>query len=73
MQHYLKTSFLSDSALLHDFYKEYFNLVDLANHCWYYVEEHHRHQRWEAKMVLAMLRTAVANTWVYAIKLEYQE
>lgn len=73
LQHYIQKKFLLDSAPIHDFYKEYFNLVDLADRRWYSVEEHHAHQKWERKMLLAMLRTATANAWVYVTKLEYQK
>jgi hypothetical protein len=73
LQHYIKTKFLPDGAPLHDFYKEYFNLVDLADRRWYSVEEHHSHQKWKCKMLLAMLCTAAANSWVYVTKLEYQK
>lgn len=69
----VQSDYLNDPAEIHDLYKEYFNLVDLADRRWYSVEEHHRHQKWQCKMVLSMLRTAVANCWVYASKMEYAE
>lgn len=73
LQDYIHTKFLPDEAPIHDFYKEYFNLVDLADCRWYSVEEHHAHQKWECKMALAMLHTAAANSWVYVTKLEHQK
>ncbi len=35
-----KEQFL-DSAIFYDFYKSYFNLVDLVDHYWYKVQETH--------------------------------
>jgi hypothetical protein len=69
----VKSEFLPDPAPLHDFYRDYFNLVDLADRRWYSVEEHHKHHRWQSKMILSILRIATANTWVYVIKSEYLE
>lgn len=71
--HYLQGKFLPNSAPLHNFYKEYFNLVDKANKHWYRVEKHHSHQKWECKLLLAMLRIAVMDSWVYVTKLEPQK
>ena len=73
LQNYIQKQYLNDPAEIHDLYKDYFNLVDLADRHWYSVEEHHRHQKWQCKMVLAMLHTAVANSWVYASKVKYAE
>jgi len=73
LQSTLKTRNLPDPAPLHNFYREYFNLVDLADRRWYTVEEHHKHQRWQTKMALAILRDATMNAWVYAINLEYAD
>lgn len=67
----IKMDYLTDPAPLHDFYKEHFNLVDLADRRWYSVEEHHQHHKWQSKVILSMLRTAVMNSWVFATKLEY--
>jgi hypothetical protein len=64
---------ISDPAPPHDFYKEWFNLIDLADRRWYAVEETHHHQKWETKMILAILCIAVMNTWVYVTKMEYKK
>jgi len=66
--HYLQYKFLPDLAPLHDFYKEYFNLVNKANKHWYCVKEHHSYQKWECKLLLAMLCVAVMDSWVYVTK-----
>jgi len=70
---YFQCKFLPDPAPLHDFYKKYFNLVDKANKCWYHVEEHHSHQQWECKLLLAILCVAIMDSWVYVTKLEPQK
>lgn len=71
LQQSLKTDFLADPAPLHDFYKDHFNLVDLADRRWYSVEECHQHHKWQTKVIISMLRTAVMNSWVYASKIKY--
>ena len=56
-----------DPEPLHNLYRDWFNLVDLANKRWYSVEEHHARQSWKSKMVLALLRIATMNAWVYSM------
>lgn len=69
----ISSNFIKDPAPLHNFYKEWFNLVDLADKRWYSVEETHAHQRWETKMIIAILRLAVLDCWVYVTKSRYQK
>jgi hypothetical protein len=57
---------LLDPPSLHDFYRSWFNLVDLADRKWYSVENHHQQQNWKAKMIHAILRFAVLNAWAYS-------
>ena len=60
----------SDSPLIHDFYKEYFNHIDQTDHHWYSVEEHHANYNWRSKLLQAMLRYATINAWTHASKRE---
>jgi hypothetical protein len=60
------STWLPDPPPLHDFYRSWFNLVDLADRKWYSVENHHQQQNWKAKMIHAILRFAVLNAWVYS-------
>jgi hypothetical protein len=62
----------SDSALVHNFYKDYFNHVDQTDRRWNSVEEHHANHNWRAKLLQAMFRYAVINAWTHATKREYQ-
>lgn len=64
---------LIDPAPAHDFYRDWFNLVDLADRRWYEVEDHHAHQSWKTKMILAILHFATMNAWVYATKFNYRQ
>jgi len=72
----LKNSFstdnLADPAPLHEFYQDYFNLVDLVDRYWCEVEEHHHHKQGQTKMILAILRNAVINSWVYGNKSKFE-
>lgn len=61
----IQTTSLADPAPLHNCYKQWFNLVDLVDRRWYAVEEHHGRHQWKTKMLLALLRMAVYNSWVY--------
>jgi len=59
---------------MHVFYRDYFNLINLINRCWYDVEEHHHHhQNWKTKVILAILLNATINAWVYTTKSDYLE
>jgi hypothetical protein len=69
----IKTTSTPDPAIIHNFYRAYFNLVDIADRYWNEVEEHHHHQNWKSKVLLMMLRFAVLNLWVYVTRTEYQE
>lgn len=69
----LVTMHLSDPAPLHDFYRSWFNLVDLVDRKWYAVEEHYPNQNWKSKHILAILRCAILNMWTYAIRVNFQK
>ena len=69
----ISSTAISDPAPIHDQYKEWFNLVDLADERWYKVEETHGHQKWETKMILGILCYAVMNTWVYVTNSNYMK
>jgi len=58
---------------MHVFYRDYFNLINLIDRCWYAVEEHHHHQNWKTKVILAILLNATINAWVYTTKSDYLE
>jgi len=70
VQKSLFTTNLADPAPMHVFYRDYFNLIDRR---WYAVEEHHHHQNWKTKVILAILHNATINAWVYATKSDYLE
>jgi len=62
---------ISDPAPPHDLYKEWFSLIDKADKRWYSVEDSHRHEAWQTKLALGILRIAVMNAWVYASNFNY--
>jgi len=43
--HHISSTSNSDPTPLHVFYKKWFNLVNLADKCWYSVEVTHYHQK----------------------------
>jgi len=45
-------------------YRKYFSLVDVADGYWYASAEAHRVENWSGKLVLAMLKFFINNTWV---------
>lgn len=69
----LSSSSLTDPAPPHDFCGDWFNLVDLADRKWYSVEDHHAHQEWKCKLILAILRFATINAWVQEASLNFAE
>lgn len=71
LQRSFQNTSLADPAPIHEFYRDNFNLVDLADRHWYSVEDRHHHHQWKTKMILAILCDAIMNLWVYASKMEY--
>lgn len=68
LQDFLDKRWHRDPAKLHDFYSLHFNVIDLVNRRWHSVEEHHGHHHWQTKLLLAVLRYVVFNSWVLATK-----
>lgn len=63
----------SEKAPMNDFYRLWFNLVDLSDRRWYSVEECHKNYKWQSKMLYALLRYGIMNCWVMASGRHYQE
>ena len=59
----LKDGGFDDPAPAHDFYKQWFNLVDIADKKWYAVADHHPNHLWKAKMLFATMRHFMTNVW----------
>jgi len=69
---YTKTSWFKDIAPLHRFYKDWFNLVDLADTYWYQVQENHVNIRWKSKMLFAIMRFYTFNCWVWVSSVHFE-
>jgi hypothetical protein len=54
---------LPDPSPTHNFYRDWFNCVDMSNRRWYSVEECHAHYSWKTKMLLTILRFGIMNLW----------
>lgn len=64
----IKVKYMLNEAPLHQYYKNTFNLVDLADRYWYKVADSHHNYSWKSKMLYALLRFAMINFWAYANK-----
>ena len=62
----LQSCSFSTDPPVNDFYRNFFNLVDLSDRRWYSVEEHHPIHQWKTKMLFAILRNAMLNVWTRA-------
>ena len=72
-QQMAESFFLPDPSPIHQFYGEYFNLVDLADTYLYKVQESHQNQSWRSKLLLGNMRFAILNAWVMAGQVKYEE
>ena len=69
----MEKNFLPDPAPLHNIYREYFNLVDLADRYWYSVQETHPNICWKSKLLLGNMRFGILNAWVLSVGVNYEE
>jgi hypothetical protein len=58
----LKDSAFDDSA--HDFYKQWFNLIDVADKKWYAAADSHLNRMWKSKMLFNDMRHFMLNAWI---------
>ncbi len=64
---------IGDPAPLHSFYRDWFNLVDLADRLWYAVEENHGTWSWKFKAALSIMKYFMINVWSRSILEEWQD
>jgi hypothetical protein len=48
---------------IHKAYGTHFNLVDREDYRWYQTDEKHHHRHWETRMLLAVLRFGIINSF----------
>jgi hypothetical protein len=70
---FTKSTWFEDPAPIHNFYREWFNLIDLADGYWYEVEDHHRNERWKSKMILTICKYFIINVWVLSTCQEFSK
>ena len=58
----LSTSHSKD-AVIHDYYKNHFNNIDLIDKYWYDINSHHKIQCWESKFIVSLLEMGFVNTF----------
>ncbi len=73
IKNYLKTNQFADSAPLYNFYKEWFNLVDLTDRLWYAVEENHGNWRWRSKLFFEIMKYFIISVWSRFVAYEWKE
>jgi hypothetical protein len=73
IKNYLKTNQFADPAPLHNFYKEWFNLVDLTDRLWYAVEENHGNWRWRSKLFFGIMKYFIISVWSRFVAYEWKE
>ena len=66
----IKSCNTKDPAPLHNFYRHHFNLIDLDDHYWNQVEQHHGNHNWRSKFLEIIFRFAVLNSWIHGNKSE---
>jgi len=54
----------NSQSSIHNFYKQHFNFVDIADRYWYQVAESHINHKWQSKMLLCFMRHLLLNVWV---------
>ncbi len=69
----LINSGFNDPASLHDFYKQWFNLIDIGDKKWYAAADHHPNHLWKSKMLFATMRHFMTNVWVLVATKKYSK
>jgi hypothetical protein len=65
-------SYNDDPAPLHQFYREWFNLVDITNTYWYKVWDRHANQKWKSKLLFAIMKYFIINVWTWTSTVNYK-
>ena len=68
----IKSKWKKDPSVIHDFYREWFNIIDIADGYWYSVEDNHHTQSWGCKMIHAILRHIMLISWAYHSLSKYE-
>ena len=70
---YIEKVQFPDPSPLHNFYKSNFNFIDIADKYWYKVNDCHDNWKWRSKMLFAIMRMAVLNSWSLFCSVEFQK
>ena len=71
LNNYIKSQYFSTPALLHDFYRSHFNLIDVSDGYWYDVNNSHANHNWKSKMIFNIIKYSIINIWVYVSKKQW--
>ena len=69
----INSQWSEDPAPLHDFYREHFNLIDLADRYWYSIRDSHHNIHWESQLFFGTLCFAIINCWSLKIQTHFEE
>jgi hypothetical protein len=63
----IKSTGFIDPAPIHQFYHNWFNLVDIADKYWYQVADYHGNRKWKSKMLYSIMCHFTLNVWCLSI------
>lgn len=64
VQQYVKSQYYSNSNIVHDTYREKFNLVDKLDKYWYRFWDRHGNHKWRSKLLHSILSFFLINVWI---------
>ncbi len=67
----IKGAAFDTDATAHEFYRKWFNLIDLIDKKWYSVSDHHGIHSWRTKMLLSTMRHFMVNAWALVAHKKY--
>jgi hypothetical protein len=68
----LKTDGFDDPAPMHDFYRQWFNLIDLGDNKWYKTADHHGFHAWKSKMLFSTMCHFMCNVYTLVASKNYE-
>lgn len=73
VERYMKNQYFNGISPIHQTYVTRFNAVDMGDHWYAQVDDHHRVYEWHSKMLTAILRLGMVNVWVYHCQKKYND
>ena len=64
-------NFCIKNNIIHIFYRNNFNNIDLLDSYFYKVEDSHHYMDWRFKMIKSIIKFSIINCWIYSLEFEY--